>query len=169
MLLHEASDGLDLGVDGLGAKDLAEHPRCSAGDQCVLHIDALLALLKDEAEELLFDGHNLSGRAIEESLPLLGSTLCPDGGADCGNFLAPLGQKWEGHTEDFTSLVEGEITLPPQAVALLQKQDLLDESIPLADLPGCSPRQPEEEGARHHKREQKHFFDQMDGFGEEGV
>ena len=31
---------------------LAEHPRCPAGDHCVLHIDALLALLEDEVEEL---------------------------------------------------------------------------------------------------------------------
>ena len=161
--------GLNLGVDGLGAEGLAEHPQRPAGDQRVLHIDALLVLLEDKAEELLFNWRELSGTAIKESLPLLGLPLCPDGGADRGDFLAPLGQKWGGHAEDFTGLTEGEITLPPQAVALLQKQDLLDESIPLADLPGCSPRQPEEEGARHHKREQKHFFDQMDGFGEEGV
>ena len=75
--------------------------------------DALLALLEGKAEELLFDGRELSGRAIEESLPLLGSPLCPDGSADHGNFLAPLRHKWGGHTEDFTSPVEGEITLPP--------------------------------------------------------
>jgi hypothetical protein len=135
----------------------------------VLHVDALLMLLEDEVEELLFDGCELSGKAIEESLSLLGSPLCPDGGADHGDFLAPLGQKWGGFAEDFTGPAEGVITLPSQAVALLQKQDLLDESIPLAVLPGCSPRQVEEEGVRHRERERKHFFDRMDKFGEEGV
>jgi hypothetical protein len=134
----------------------------------VLHIDALLALCEDEAEEFLFDRRELSGRAIEESLHLLGSLLCPDGGADCGNFIAPLGQKWGGHTEDFTGPAEGEITLPPQAVALLHKQDLLDESIPLADLPGCSPRRAEEEGARNHEREQKRFFIKWTNLGRRG-
>ena len=59
-------NGLQLGVEGLGAKGLAKHPRCPAGDQRVFDVDALLALLKDKPEELLFDGSELTSRAIKE-------------------------------------------------------------------------------------------------------
>ena len=56
VLLHEASNGLQLGVAGFLTEGLTEYPRSPSGDQCVPHIDALLALGKDELEELIFDG-----------------------------------------------------------------------------------------------------------------
>jgi hypothetical protein len=85
-----------------------------------------------------------------------------------GNFLAPLGQKWEGHTKNFTGLADGEILLHMEPVALLHKYDLLDEGILPADLASHSSKWPEEEGARHCKREWKIFFDQINKFGEWG-
>ncbi len=124
----------------------------------MFHIDALLTLLKGEAEELAFNGCKLPGRAIKESLPLLGSPLRCDGSADLGYFTVPASQKLEGYAENLSGLADGEITLPLQAVALLQKHELLDESIPLADLAPCSPRRVEEDGARNFEREMEAFF-----------
>jgi hypothetical protein len=57
----------------------------------------------------------------------------------------PASQKLEGYVENLSGSADGEITLPLQAVALLQKHELLDESILLADLATCSPRWVEEE------------------------
>ena len=138
-----------------------EHPQSPAGDQCVLHIDALLALGKDKLEELIFDGLQLTGRSINESLPVVGSPLRLDGSAQPGNFLAPLGQKWEGHAKNFTGSADGEILLHTNPVALLHKHDLLEESALPAGLVSQSPKWPEEEGARHRERVGKSFFDQI--------
>ncbi len=158
VLLHEVSDGLQLGVERLDAEGLGEHPQSPAGDQRVLHVDALLALFEDKLEELLLDRRELTYRAINESLPLLDLPLRLDASANPINFLVPLGQKWEGHAENLTCLVDGEIMLQMEPVALLQKHDLLDEGIPLADLASCPPRRPEEEGARHCERKPKSSF-----------
>ena len=98
----------------------------------MLHIDALIVLGKDELEELIFDGPQLTGRSINDSLPVAGSSLRLAGSAQPGNFLAPLGQKWEGHAENFTGSADGEILLHTEPVALLHKHDLLEEGIPLA-------------------------------------
>ena len=127
----------------------------------MLHIDALPALGKDELEELIFDGLQLTGRSIDDSLSVAGSPLRLDGSAQPGNFLAPLGQKWEGHAENFTGSADGEILLQTEPVALLHKHDLLEEGIPLAGLASQSPKRPEEEGARHCERVWKSFFDQI--------
>ena len=93
VLLHEASNGLQVSIEGFLTEGLAEHPRSPAGDQCVPHIDALLALGKDELEELIFDGLQLTGRSIDDSLPVAGLSPRLDGSTQPGNFLAPLGQK----------------------------------------------------------------------------
>ncbi len=87
----------------------------------MLHIDARLALGKGELEELIFNGLQLTGRSIDESLPVVGSPLRLDGSTHPGNFLAPLGQKWEGHADNFTGLADGEILLHTEPVALLHK------------------------------------------------
>jgi hypothetical protein len=100
----------------------------------VPHIDALLALGKDELEELIFNGLQLTGRSIDDSLPVAGSSLCLAGSAQLGNFPAPLGQKLEGHAENFTGLADGEILLRTEPVALLHKHDLMEEGIPLAGV-----------------------------------
>jgi len=158
VLLHESSDGLQLGIERFDTEGLAEHPRSPADDQCVLHIDALLALGKDELKELIFDGLQLTGRSINESLPVAGSPLRLDGCAQPGNFLAPLGQKWKRHAENFTGSADGEILLHTDPVAPLHKHDLLQEGIPPAGLASQSPKRPEEEGARHRERVWKSFF-----------
>ncbi len=93
-----------------------------------------------------------------------------DGGADLGNLPVPTSQKLEGYANNSSGMADGETALAPQAVAFLQKHELLDESVPLADLARSSTRRAEEDGARHRKREGKRFFfDQMDKFGKEGV
>ena len=134
----------------------------------MLYIDALLALGKDELEELIFDGLQLTGRSINDSLPVAGSPLRLAGSAQPGNFLAPLGQKWEGHAENLTGSADGEILLHTDPVTLLHKHDLLEEGIPLAGLASQSPKRPEEEGARHRERVWKSFFrsKKSDKFGE---
>ncbi len=124
----------------------------------MLHIDALLALGKDELEELIFNGLQPTGRSIDESLPVAGLPLHLDGSAQPGNFLAPLRQNWEGHAENFAGSGDGEILLHTDPVALLHKHDLLQEGIPPAGLASQSPKRPEEEGARHRKRVWKSFF-----------
>jgi len=126
----------------------------------VLHIDALLALGKEELEELIFDGLQLTGRSIDENLPVAGSPLHLDSSAQPGNFFALLGQKWEEHAKNFTGLAVGEILLHMDPVALLHNHDLLEleEGIPPAGLASQSPKRPEEEGARHHERVWKSFF-----------
>jgi len=74
----------------------------------------------------------------------------------------------EGHAENFTGLADGEILLQTEPVALLHKHDLLEEGIPLAGLASQSPKQPEEEEARHRERVWKSFFrsNKSDKFGE---
>ncbi len=124
----------------------------------MFHIDALLMLLEGKVEELAFDCCKLPGRAIKESLPLLGSPLRCDGSADLGDFTVPASQKLEGYTQNLSGSADGEITLPLQAIALLQRHELLEKSIPLADLATCSPRRAEEDGARHCEREAEAFF-----------
>jgi len=124
----------------------------------VLHIDALLALGKDELEELMFDGLQLTGRSIDESLPVAGSPLRLDGSVQ---LLVPLGQKWDGHAKNFTGLADVEILLHTDPVALLHKHDLLEEGVPPAGLASQPPKRPEEEGARHRERVGKSFFDQI--------
>ena len=124
----------------------------------MLHIDALLALGKEELEELIFDGLQLTGRSIDENLPVAGSPLHLDSSAQPGNFFALLGQKWEEHAENFTGLAVGEILLHMDPVALLHKHDLLEEGVPPAGLASQPPKRPEEEGARHRERVWKSFF-----------
>jgi hypothetical protein len=93
-----------------------------------------------------------------------------DGSADCGKFLVPPGENLERHANNFSGFAEGQIALPPQAVALVDKHKLLDESIPLANLARSSSRRPEEDGAWHRKRERGSVFvDGIENFGEEGL
>ena len=95
---------------------------------------------KDKWEELHLDGSQLTGRAVNESLPVAGSLLRVDGSADPGNFLVPPGQKLEGYAKNLTGSTDGEIALPTEPIALLQKHDLLDERISLLELATLPPQ-----------------------------
>ncbi len=81
----------------------------------MFHVDPLLTLLEGEAEELAFNGCKLPGRAVKESLPLLGSLLRCDGRAYLGEFTVPASQKLEGYAKNLSGLSDGEITLLLQA------------------------------------------------------
>jgi len=94
----------------------------------------------------------------ELSGPVTGSPLSHDGSTDLGNFLVPPGKNLEGYADNLSGSAEGQIALPTQAAALIQKHKLLDEGIPLADLAACPPRWPEEDGARHHERGEEEFL-----------
>ena len=100
-------------------------------------------------------GTQLTSRAIEKSLPLLNARLCHNGSTDLGNFPVPPGKKLKVYAKNLRGTADGEITLSLQAVALLQKHYLLDESIPLTDLARSPPRRMEEDGARHRERQER--------------
>jgi hypothetical protein len=152
MFPHKARNGLQLGIEGLGAEGVVKQGRRLAGNKRVLHVDALLALGKHELKELHLDGPQSTHRAIENGLPVACLLLILDGSTDPGNFLVPPGKNLERHAKNLSGSAEGQIAVPPQVVALLQMHKLLDKGIPLADLVRSSPRRLEEDGARHHKR-----------------
>ncbi len=149
MFMHKASHSLQLGIEGLWAKDIARQGQCLEGNNRVLHVDALLALGKHKLEELHLNGPKKTLRAIEDGLPVAPKSC--NGSADLGDFLVPPGKNLEGYIKNMIGLTEGQIALP-------QKHKLLDKGIPLADLARSSSRQLEEDGARHCEWNRKRFF-----------
>ena len=89
MFLHEARNSLQLGIEGLVAKGVVKQGRCLAHNNCVPHVDALLALCEHELKEVHFDGPKSTLGSIKNGLPVACLRLIRDGSVDRGNFLLP--------------------------------------------------------------------------------
>jgi hypothetical protein len=111
----------------------------------VLHVDPLLATSKDPLKELLFNGCELTFRAIENGLPVTGLSVRPGAGAKVLDVLRPSRENRKGCAEFLTGFAEREVALPTEPVGLLDEQYLLKDRITLANLASRPPRRAEEE------------------------